>query len=132
MKFCFTIVYVDDVPQTLEFYRSAFGFTTRFLHESKQYGELDTGDCALAFASHALGEMNLLEGYSRLSNTEPPAGIEVGFETDDVQAAYDRAIQKGAKSIAAPVDKPWGQTVAWVRTPEGTLVALGSPMEASS
>jgi lactoylglutathione lyase len=129
MKFRFTIVYVDDVPQTLEFYRRAFGFGTRFLHESKQYGELDTGDCALAFASHALGEMNLLSGYAKLANMQPPAGIEVGFETNDVQAAYDRAISKGATSAAEPAEKPWGQTVAWVRAPEGTLIALGSPME---
>ncbi|MCG8585818.1 MAG: VOC family protein [Pirellulales bacterium] len=128
MEFCFTIVYVADVPQTLEFYHRAFGFSTRFLHRSNQYGELDTGDCRLAFAAHALGGMNLPEGYSKLSTLEPPAGIEVGFETDDVAVAYQRAIDNGATAVAAPADKPWGQTVAWVRAPEGTLVAIGSPV----
>ena len=130
MNFRFTIVYVVDVPQTLEFYRRAFGFATRFLHESNQYGELDTGDCTLAFASHALGEMNLLEGYAKLSNLATPAGIEIGFETDDVSVAFQRAIDKGATSVAAPKEKPWGQTVAWIRAPEGTLVAIGSPIAA--
>ena len=129
MKFTHTIIYVDDVPAVLEFYRQAFGFTTRFLHESQQYGELDTGGTALAFASHALGEMNLLSGYAKLSNLEPPAGIEVGFETDDVTAAYQRAVDKGATGLATRVEKPWGQVVAWVRAPEGTLVAIGSPID---
>jgi len=128
MKFTHTIVYVDDVPAVLEFYRRAFGFATRFLHESNQYGELDTGGTILAFASHALGEMNLLEGYSKLSNLQPPAGVEVGFETDDVAAAYERAVDRGATGLAAPAKKPWGQVVAWVRAPEGTLVAIGTPM----
>ena len=132
MKYSHTIVYVDDVPNTLEFYRRAFGFSTRFLHESNQYGELDTGGTSLAFASHALGEMNLLEGYTKLSNLEPPAGVEVGFETDDVAAVFQRAIDRGATEIAAPVDKPWGQVVGWVRAPDGTLIAIGSPVASGS
>lgn len=38
--------------------KEAFGFETRFLHDSGQYGELETGATVLAFASHAMGEMN--------------------------------------------------------------------------
>lgn len=60
MKFGYTIVYVSSVEETLAFYKEAFGFETRFLHESGQYGELETGETVLAFASHALGEMNLV------------------------------------------------------------------------
>ncbi len=51
MKFGYTIVYVDSVSDTLAFYKAAFGFDTRFLHESGEYGELETGATALAFAS---------------------------------------------------------------------------------
>lgn len=52
MKFGYTIVYVSSVEETLAFYKEAFGFETRFLHESGQYGELETGETVLAFASH--------------------------------------------------------------------------------
>ena len=51
MKFGYTIVYVSSVADTLTFYKEAFGFETRFLHESGQYGELNTGGTVLAFAS---------------------------------------------------------------------------------
>lgn len=51
MKFGYAIVYVDSVADTLKFYKEAFGFETRFLHESGQYGELETGNTALAFVS---------------------------------------------------------------------------------
>jgi lactoylglutathione lyase len=49
----------------LTFYKDAFGFETRFLHESGQYGELNTGETVLAFASHAMDAMNLNGHYQK-------------------------------------------------------------------
>ncbi|VAW47781.1 Lactoylglutathione lyase, partial [hydrothermal vent metagenome] len=43
IKFGYTIVYVSDVKSALEFYKKSFGFDCRFLHESGDYGELETG-----------------------------------------------------------------------------------------
>ena len=47
LKYGYTIVYVMSVEKTLEFYKNAFGFAVRFLHESKDYGELETGATSL-------------------------------------------------------------------------------------
>ena len=44
--------------------------------------------------------------------------------TDDVAAACDHAVAAGAVPLHAPDTKPWGQTVAYPRCPDGTLVAL--------
>jgi len=128
MKLGYTIVYVSDVPATLKFYHNAFGIPTRFLHESNSYGELETGATALAFAAHDVAELNLPGGYVKLDAGIKPAGVEVGFVTDDVAAAYSRAVSAGAKPVAPPKVKPWGQTVAYVRSVEGTLVELCTPM----
>lgn len=54
MKFRYTILYVEDVARSLEFYERAFGLETGFLHESGAYGELATGGTRLAFSSRAL------------------------------------------------------------------------------
>ena len=35
-----------------------------------------------------------------------------------------RAVQAGATLLKAPASKPWGQVVAYVRCPDGTLVEL--------
>ena len=51
MKFGYTILYVEDVRKTLSFYDQAFGFKTKFLHESGDFGELEIGATALAFSS---------------------------------------------------------------------------------
>lgn len=52
--------------------------------------------------------------------------MEIGLVTDDVAAAHAKAISEGAVSIKEPILKPWGQTVAYVRCPDGTLVEICS------
>ncbi len=124
MQFGYTIIYVDDVRATLGFYNRAFGLATRFVTDDAQYGELETGATALAFVCHAVAQSGLPAGYRPLAQDAQPAGIEVGFVCDDVDIAFERAVGSGASVIAKPVHKPWGQVVAYVRAPEGTLVEL--------
>jgi uncharacterized glyoxalase superfamily protein PhnB len=128
MKFGYSIIYVDDVKATLEFYGRAFGLQIRFLHESNQYGELETGATALAFASSEMGEINLPGGYVRVSADGTPLGFEIALVTDDVAGAFDRAVAAGATAIAPATAKPWGQTVAYVRSAEGTVIELCTPI----
>ncbi|MFO0881076.1 MAG: VOC family protein [Gemmataceae bacterium] len=128
MKFGYTIVYVPDVAAALDFYSRAFGFSIRFVHESGQYGELDTGTTTLAFVVHEVASGNLPGGYQRVDPKAPPFGIELGFVTSDVPAAVERAVAAGATITAEPKHKPWGQVVAYVRAPEGTLIELCTPV----
>ncbi len=128
MKFGYAIVYVPSVPDALAFYEKAFGFQARFLHESGQYGELESGSTTLAFASHAVGEMNFGNNFVPVSATATPPGIELAFVTEDVASAYTKAVEAGATPLHAPEQKPWGQVVAYVRSQEGTLVELCSPV----
>ena len=55
--------------------------------------------------------------------------MEVAFVTDDLAAAHARALAAGATEMSAPVSKPWGQVVSYVRCPDGTLVELCTPMQ---
>jgi lactoylglutathione lyase len=126
MKFGYTIVYVSSVVDTLAFYKEAFGLEMRFLHESGDYGELETGATVLAFASHKMGEMNFEGHYQKNDINTTPFGIEFAFVTDDVAASYAKAIAAGAVSIKEPITKPWGQVVAYVRSKEGSLIELCS------
>jgi catechol 2,3-dioxygenase-like lactoylglutathione lyase family enzyme len=128
MKLGYAILYVPNVSHSLEFFNRAFGLKSRFLHESGTYGELDTGETTLAFASHALGQANLKQGYVAASDSKVPLGMEIALVTDDVRKAHSQAISAGATEIAAPLTKPWGQTVSYVRAPDGCLVEICSPM----
>ena len=128
MQFGYTIVYVPNVAASLTFFEQAFGFTRRFLHESGTYGELETGATTLAFADHALGEMNFSGGHVEAHTTAQPLGMELGFVTPDVAAAHHTALAAGATELSAPQTKPWGQVVSYVRCPDGTLVELCTPV----
>ena len=128
MRLGYTIVYVPDVAASLAFFEAAFGLSTRFLHESGAYGELETGATTLAFAAHALGDAHFEGGHVRASESPRPLGMEIALVTDDVAAAHARALAHGAQELATPESKPWGQTVSYVRAPDGTLVELCSPM----
>ena len=122
--FAYTIVYVDDVEASLAFFESAFGVARRFLVETGDYGELETGATALAFAQHDTARGNLGHDYVVAAQSAAPLGVEIGLVVDDVATACDRAVAAGAALLKEPTTKPWGQTVAYVRCPDGTLVEL--------
>lgn len=128
MQFAYAIVYVEDVAASLAFFEAAFGLERRFLHPSGEYGELSTGATALAFARHATARANLGHDYVAADASDRPLGMEVGLACADVPAAWQRAVDAGARPMAAPATKPWGQVVAYVRCPDGTLVELCTPM----
>lgn len=128
MNFAYTILYVADIAGAVNFYEAAFGLKRRFIAEGGQYAEMETGATALAFAANELAESGLPQGFRPNTPTQPPAGIEIAFTTDDVAAAFSRAVEAGAIPVAEPKTKPWGQQVAYVRDKEGVLVEICSPM----
>jgi lactoylglutathione lyase len=135
MKLGYVIIYVEDVVQTLDFYQAAFGFEIRMKFEQDgmvDYGELETGGAILGFANHQLGSSHFAGGYEKVSPEGRPFGQELAFVTDDVEAAFQRAVTAGAVALAEPIQKPWGQQVAYVRAAEGTLIELCSPVGTSA
>jgi lactoylglutathione lyase len=98
MKLGYAILYVDDVEASMTAWEAAFGLPRRFLHVTRAM--FDGG----------------------------PARFEVGLVTDDVPAAWERALSHGMIAVVPPDEKPWGQTVAWVRDAQGFLIELATPM----
>jgi lactoylglutathione lyase len=128
LKLSYTILYVKDVPKAVAFYEKAFGLKRRFIHESKQYAEMETGETTLSFTANELAESNLPLCFQQNSLSALPAGIEIGFVADDVPAAFTNAIEAGAVTVVEPKVKPWGQTVAYVRDLDGILIEICSPI----
>lgn len=123
-KLGYVIAYVADVKITMAFYERAFGLKQRFLHESGQYGEMETGGTALAFAQQ---ESSPTAGAFRpIRKDEPAPPMEIAFVVLDVAAAYKTATQAGATSVSEPAQKPWGQIVSYVRDCNGFLVEICS------
>ena len=125
MKFKYTILYVDNVELTLQFFEKAFGLQRHFIHESGDYGELDTGATKLCFSSKRL--MKELGKSPACASPDAPT-FEIALETDDVAAALKRALDNGAELRQSVKLEPWGQETAYIADPNGFLIELCSPV----
>jgi lactoylglutathione lyase len=128
IRYTYTILYVKDVTQSIEFYEKAFGFERKFISPDNDYGELNTGDTSLAFASTKLASTNLSAGFIESSTSNKPFGIELGFATENVQEVFDNAVKAGAIAVEKAKTKPWGQVVAYVKDIDGFLIEICTPM----
>jgi uncharacterized glyoxalase superfamily protein PhnB len=128
IKFAYTILYVQNVTKSVEFYEKAFGFVRKFVTPENEYGELSVGETTLSFASTLLAKSNLKDGFIESSLTNKPFGIEIGFTTDNVEETVNAAISAGATILENPKIKPWGQTVAYLRDFDGFLIEICTPM----
>ncbi|WP_326984748.1 VOC family protein [Chryseobacterium sp. MYb264] len=124
IKFKYVILYVEDLEKSMNFYKDTFNTEIKFITPEKDYGELITGDTTLSFASLALANSNIKEGFLHSKATEKPFGIELGFVTDNVEDLVEKAISKGATLYENVVEKPWGQKVAYIKDPDHYLVEI--------
>ena len=129
MKFGYTIVYVPNVQDAMDFYGEAFGLEKRFMHESQQYGEMETGSTVLAFADEKF--VSTSETFRPNRMTDKAAGVEIAFVASDVTAAFQHACSSGAIPVFEPETKPWGQVVSYVRDLNGLLIEICSEIASS-
>ena len=129
IKFAYTILYVKDVTKSIEFYEQAFGFARKFISPDNDYGELNTGETTISFASKKLASHNLNEGFIESSLEDKPFAIEIGFIVENVPEVLQKATSFGAVIVSEPVEKPWGQVVAYVRDLDGFLLEICTPVE---
>jgi lactoylglutathione lyase len=128
IQFAYTILYVQDVEKSIQFYENAFGFKRKFIVPGNSYGELNTGNTTLSFATIDQANSNLKDGFTESSLQNKPCAMEIAFTTDDVEATYTHAVQSGAISEATPIFKSHGQTVAYIRDIDGFLIEICTPM----
>jgi lactoylglutathione lyase len=123
-----TLLYVQDVQASIGFYEEAFGLE----RDAKVPAEL--GDIFQRSAGSTLGfvQRDFTEdhvgGVARVAPERDAPPVIVLFAVPDVDAAYRRAIDAGARSVRAPEDKPLGFRVAYVRDRDGFLVELATPI----
>jgi lactoylglutathione lyase len=55
------------------------------------------------------------------------------FRVDDVDATYNELVERGAKALVEPVNRPiWQARTAHLSDPDGYLVEIYSPLPAES
>ncbi len=126
IKFGYTILYVENVENTVTFYKEAFGFAEKFITPDKDYAELLTGDTTLSFASYSIADYTEISILKNNSKDNPPA-FELTFVTDNIEEAFTLAINNGAVLVKEPAAKPWGQIIGYVKDINGFLIEICTP-----
>ena len=130
MKYGYTIIYVKDVLETIEFYEKAFGFQRKFITPENDYGELISGETTIAFASIELGNTNFKNGFQTSDLKGKPFGVEMAFVTENIEADFKKALEMGASEFEPLTKKPWGQIVGYIRDNNGFLIEICTPIKA--
>ncbi|WP_428740461.1 VOC family protein [Tenacibaculum sp.] len=129
MKYGYTILYVEKVKETIQFYEKAFGFTPKFITPEEDYGELISGETTIAFASTKLGKSNFKAEFEVTSNTRKPFGVEMAFVSENIEIDFKKALDMGAIEFEPLTEKPWGQKVGYVRDNNGFLIEICTPIK---
>ena len=128
----FPIVYCDDLPRSLRFYRDLLGFRVTFAHPEQ--GE--PGFVALQLgegAELALADVRDPDAVPLHGKTVRPAsghGFELCVYADDVDDAVSALRAAGVRVLAEPADQPWGDRMAYVEDPQGNPVMLCAELSA--
>ena len=127
VNLAYVVIFVPDVAAAVVFYESAFGLTARM--STKAFAQLETGGVTLAFGAEFNERSELPEGFAFHENRPQatPAGVQISFASEDVQAAFDRAVAAGCQPVVPPTRQPWGQIISRVRDLNGVLVSIVSP-----
>ena len=122
----FPIVYCDDLPRTLAFYRDRLGFRLTFAypeHGAPRFAALQLGEGAeLALADVA--DPDAVHPHGKAVRPASGHAFELCVYADDVDAAVEALRAAGVPVLAEPADQPWGDRMAYVEDPEGNPVML--------
>lgn len=117
------ILTVDNLEKIIEFYRDTFGMeTSKEWHEETGNGIiLDAGRASLELIDRNHAErIDEIEVGRRLSGPIRLA-LNIG---NSIDLAVEETVLGGGKSVAKPVEAPWGTKVARVQAPDGMQITL--------
>ena len=111
---------VDGALRAAEFYQRAFGATQALAYPPDDKGRTMHVHLYVNGSSVMLGDPFPEHGCA----LEKPQGFNLTLMVDDIEAAWQRAIDAGATPVMPPADMFWGDRYAQLRDPFGVLWAM--------
>jgi len=125
---CF--VQVSDPDVALAFYRDTLGLEVRNDVSNQGFRWITVGAAsqpgvAICLTNYLNGSPADGEAVAALVAKGALNGVH--FQTDDLDAAYERVRDSGAEIVSEPADQFWGTRDFAVRDPSGNLVRIDQP-----
>lgn len=128
-------VTVNDVDESLAFYRDALGLVVRNDVSSGEYRWVTLGSPDQAGTDIVLSEPHA--GRSQADGDALQELLTKGalpmiiFSSGDVDATFERVRASGAEVMQEPIDQPWGPRDCAFRDPSGNMVRIQQQAKAS-
>jgi lactoylglutathione lyase len=117
----FPMLSAADMAASMAFYGDLLGGEVifRFPEDEPVFVTLTIGDSEIGIGG--LSDAPLHGQHQRPADGHR---VELCVYVDDVDEMVDAARAAGAPVLLEPVDQPWGERIAYVADPDGTLVML--------
>jgi catechol 2,3-dioxygenase-like lactoylglutathione lyase family enzyme len=119
---------VNDVDESLAFYRDALGLEVRNDVASGGFrwvtlGAGDAGSTEIVLSTPHAGRSRA-DGDALQELLTKGVLANIVFRSDDVDAAFETARAFGAEVLQEPIDQPWGPRDCAFRDPSGNMVRI--------
>lgn len=119
-------IMVDDMAVMIRFYRDVLGFEIKEDENTSNVFLEKDGTLFLLYRKTDFEKMTGREfSYCNGVNGHYEIVLSVGSFAE-VDAAYEKIVAAGTKSIMEPTTEPWGQRTCYIADPEGNLIEIGS------
>ncbi len=119
-------IFAKDLPSMVAFYRDVLGFEIQWDGKGP-YAEFKND--GVRFSMYQRSGLRSLLGKEPSYPSDVNGTFELAIDLPrfrDVDGAYEKLISKGAQSVYAPRDEPWGMRSSMIADPEGNLIEVGS------
>jgi catechol 2,3-dioxygenase-like lactoylglutathione lyase family enzyme len=122
-----TFVLVDDPDRALGFYRDALGLEVRNDVENEGFRWITVGaasqpDVSIVISNYLNDSPTDSETIAALIAKGGMPGVH--FQSDDLDATFEKLQESGAEIVQEPTDQFWGVRDCAVRDPSGNLLRI--------
>lgn len=119
-------LFVNDMGRMIRFYRDVLGFEIKEDEDTSNVYLIKDGSLFLLYGRKDFEKMTGRK-YEYLNGLNGHFEIALYVDTfDEVDAAFQRIVERGAQPVLEPTTEPWGQRTCYVADPEGNLIEIGS------
>jgi catechol 2,3-dioxygenase-like lactoylglutathione lyase family enzyme len=125
---CFVLVH--DPDQALAFYRDTLGLELRNDVAKGEFrwitvGAADQPGVAIVLTNYLNGSPADQDALAALIAKGALNGVH--FQSDDLDASFEKVDASGAEVVQEPTDQPWGTRDFAVRDPSGNMIRIDQP-----
>lgn len=129
MKPSYLVLLAENVTTAISFWRDTMRLPLTYSDETIGYAAFDTGYAGFTLSIFNRKGLIELLGESALAGMGTGAQMYLSFPVDDVDVTYMELLERGAKPLAPPQDRPEQQSrLAHISSPDGHIIEIYSPM----